>query len=258
MHVDHRAVARRDDASSATGPTWRSRAAPGSFGLRLRDLTCAWAVAICALTCATVARSPLTRPPSLSRTCCSAARAAAICAVSSLTFVCDCSRSKRLPAPAATSSVFCATRFRARSSEAVERRRLAGRLVQLLVQLRLARLRVGQLRLRPRAAAARSAPTFASSDCELRLERLDFVLVGRRVDLESTSPFLTGRLFSTGTSITRPLTCDTIGTTYFTTRTSARRRREDVEQQEQRGDARPPGRWPRPPSKGWSTAATSA
>ena len=36
----------------------------------------------------------------------------------------------------------------------------------------------------------------------------------------STSPFFTGRLFSTGTSITRPRTCDTIGTTYLTTRTS--------------------------------------
>ena len=32
---------------------------------------------------------------------------------------------------------------------------------------------------------------------------------------------MTGRLFSTGTSITRPLTCDTMGTTYFTTLTSA-------------------------------------
>ena len=36
----------------------------------------------------------------------------------------------------------------------------------------------------------------------------------------STSPFLTGRLFSTGTSITRPRTCDTIGTTYLMTLTS--------------------------------------
>ena len=36
----------------------------------------------------------------------------------------------------------------------------------------------------------------------------------------STSPFFTGRLFSTGTSMTRPRTCDTIGTMYFTTRTS--------------------------------------
>ena len=38
--------------------------------------------------------------------------------------------------------------------------------------------------------------------------------------MNSTSPFFTGRLFSTGTSITRPRTCDTIGTTYLTTRTS--------------------------------------
>ena len=36
-----------------------------------------------------------------------------------------------------------------------------------------------------------------------------------------TSPFLTARLFSTGTSITRPLTCDTIGTVYLMTLTSA-------------------------------------
>ena len=36
----------------------------------------------------------------------------------------------------------------------------------------------------------------------------------------STSPFFTGRLFSTGTSITRPRTCDTIGTMYLTTLTS--------------------------------------
>ena len=35
-----------------------------------------------------------------------------------------------------------------------------------------------------------------------------------------TSPFFTGRLFSTGTSITRPRTCETIGTMYLTTRTS--------------------------------------
>ena len=38
--------------------------------------------------------------------------------------------------------------------------------------------------------------------------------------MKRTSPFFTGRLFSTGTSITRPLTCETTGTTYFTTRTS--------------------------------------
>ena len=31
---------------------------------------------------------------------------------------------------------------------------------------------------------------------------------------------MTGRLFWTGTSITRPRTCDTIGTTYLTTLTS--------------------------------------
>ena len=38
----------------------------------------------------------------------------------------------------------------------------------------------------------------------------------------STSPFLTRRLpSSTGTSITRPRTCDTIGTVYLKTRTSA-------------------------------------
>ena len=38
--------------------------------------------------------------------------------------------------------------------------------------------------------------------------------------MKSTSPFFTLRLFSTGTSMTRPRTCETIGTTYLTTRTS--------------------------------------
>ena len=38
----------------------------------------------------------------------------------------------------------------------------------------------------------------------------------------STSPFLTSRLpSSTGTSITRPRTCETIGIVYLNTRTSA-------------------------------------
>ena len=36
----------------------------------------------------------------------------------------------------------------------------------------------------------------------------------------SSSPFFTSRLGSTGTSMTRPRTCGTICTTYFMTRTS--------------------------------------
>ena len=52
-------------------------------------------------------------------TCCSAARAAASLPVSSSTSVCARSRSKRLPAPVATSSVFCFTRVRASASEAL-------------------------------------------------------------------------------------------------------------------------------------------
>ena len=54
--------------------------------------------------------------------------------------------------------------------------------------------------------------------------------------MKRTSPFLTGRLFSTGTSMTRPRTCDTTGTTYLTTRTSPRRRRDDIQEEQQRGD----------------------
>ena len=58
------------------------------------------------------------RPDSFSRASASAARACASWAVSSFRFVWACSRSKRLPAPVDTSSVFCATRLRIRSRDA--------------------------------------------------------------------------------------------------------------------------------------------
>ena len=65
-----------------------------------------------------------------------------------------------------------------------------------------------------------SAPTFASSDTSCASSERTSLSYGVGSIRNSTSPFFTGRLFSTGTSITRPRTCDTIGTTYLTTLTS--------------------------------------
>jgi hypothetical protein len=56
---------------------------------------------------------------------------------------------------------------------------------------------------------------------QLRLNPPDVDLVGSGIDLNSTSPFLTGLLPSTGTSITRPRTWGRTCTTYLITRTSA-------------------------------------
>ena len=181
--------------------------------------TWARAAATCARVAATDASSPLTRLSSLDCTCCSTARAEASCAVISFTLVSACSRSKRFPAPAAASSRFCATRRSARVSCGVSAADRGPCRVELFAELPPARHRVDQ-------------PSFGLADAgalddqsglvghQPRFERAHLVLVGRRIDAEQHGAFFTGRLFSTGTSMTRPRTCATTGTTYLMTRTS--------------------------------------
>ena len=62
--------------------------------------------------------------------------------------------------------------------------------------------------------------TFASSDISCASSMATSASYGVGSIRNSTSPFLTFRLFSTATSITRPRVPDTIGTTYLTTLTS--------------------------------------
>ncbi len=65
-----------------------------------------------------------------------------------------------------------------------------------------------------------SLPPLAPTSCAIRLLTVSWYGVGST--LNRTSPFLTSLLpSSTGTSITRPRTCDTIGIVYLKTRTSA-------------------------------------
>jgi hypothetical protein len=132
--------------------------------------------------------SPLTRLASRSRTFCAVAPAAAICAVSSLTFVSACSRSKRLPAPVLTSSVFCATRFFASSSEAVRTPICPVASFSCSSSSRSVVVAVGGGRFRePRAGFRRLGaigPYASLFGAKLGDERVDLVLVGRRIDLE--------------------------------------------------------------------------
>ena len=183
--------------------------------------TCACAVAICALTCATVASSPLTRPSSFS-----------------LDLLLGRARRGDLRRQLVD------VRLRLLEVEAVAR---AGRHELGVLRRRAcapARARrsasptwLGRLRSTARSTAARSiarrpacacasasrsrsAPTFASSAASRASSECTSFWYGVGSIRNSTSPFFTGRLFSTGTSMTRPRTCDTTGTTYLTTRTS--------------------------------------
>ncbi len=101
-----------------------------------------------------------------------------------------------------------------------------GRELTVLLHARLRELDPRADRGRVAACADRncsrncSPPPFAPTSWAFRLFTVSWYGVGSTRN--STSPFFTSRLpSSTGTSITRPRTCETIGTVYLKTRTSA-------------------------------------
>ncbi len=140
-------------------------------------------------------------------------RALSSCASSSRTSVSARSSAKRSPAPVFTSSRFCPTRVRARSSLDCTSRTFAS-------ACRITPLVSATLPTDPASCSSSSrddADVFASCASSERTESS----YGVGSILNSTSPFFTSRFGSTGTSTTRPRTCGTTLITYFTTRTSA-------------------------------------
>ena len=114
------------------------------------------------------------------------------------TSACACSRSKRLPAPLLREFLVFLDPF-ARESKLRGRDALLARcLLELFAEV---------------AGIGCGRDQFRTQLVDVRLGRADLDLEGHRVELKSTSPFLTALFGSTGTSITLPATRGLIGTT---------------------------------------------
>jgi hypothetical protein len=115
--------------------------------------------------------------------------------------------------------VFCVTRLRASSSDAVSDPTWP--LAWFNCSFSSSSLDCASVSLACASwSFSRSAPIFASADRSCAWSEFTSFWNGVGSIVNSTSPFLTARLFSTGTSMTRPRTPGTTGTTYLITRTS--------------------------------------
>ena len=113
----------------------------------------------------------------------------------------------------------------------LQRGDLVRRLVELFVQLRARPTAASGRRVSTSPSRARSAPTFASSDTSCASSARTSLSYGVGSIRNSTSPFFTGRLFSTGTSITRPLHLRHDRHDVLDDPDVGGRRRDDVQQQ---------------------------
>ena len=162
--VDHRAVAGREDRRLRQVPLRAFSSCARVVSTCACDaFTCAWAVAICALTWATDARSPLTRRRA-SRAPAARPRARRHLRGELVDVGLRLLEIETI-AGAGGDELGVLLNALARQLEGCRQRiDLSRGLVQLLVQLALAGLRVGQPGLHFGRARWRSAPTFASSD----------------------------------------------------------------------------------------------
>ena len=221
LDIDRVAVGRRVDGRLVEVPlrVRELRAAGVDLRLRGRELRPRCRDRACSpLTCLTASARPAPRSPSR----------VAICASSSITLASACSSANLSPAPVATNSRFCRTR----SSRQVELRLQRADLSRWRTCSCSCNCRAPGRRIHQACAGLSRASPRRRRACALATLRSFWYGVGSMRN--SNSPFLTSRLGSTGTSITRPRTCGITCTTYLMTRTSARRRRDHVERQDQR------------------------